>query len=1207
MANPSPSAEKQNHSSHPGIDADRQSAKKPPRKRSSRIARFLIGVLVILAVLTFFAPQIIVNTSLKQQVIDLALKDFKGKVTVETVSCGWFSETELRQISATDHQGQPLFSVDSVKLPKTLLTLLGATNYGTLEIDQPVIHWQIRSDGSNLEDAVAAFLDSPEPQPGPSPAIAVKITDAKIYMLDVVSQRQYLIDQLKANVEANQPDKAPLRINVQGAVANQDGTGQGSLTAKVVLDAGKVDLDFENGLLELTTDTLPLDLTSAILTRFVEPIAVAGVMNGKVNAQWNTPHQSFDVDFDSTAFERLTVDLPNRLPEDKIQLSKARLQGHVTVNPQKLTADRLEGYTDVGWLKADGEMNWQQIAAAGAAIPANNFQAEGTLDVAPLVAMLPNTIPLQAGIRMESGTVQFNANSRIEGGDRRLVFNIESSGLTAQRNGKRLIWDKPARVVAAIRQTHDNSIFIESLDCRTNFLTLSGSANRSNGDFKVGGDLKAALDELKQFFDLGDLEVAGKINGELAWQFDGFSNETWKGRPLRAGGKFHVETPRVALPSQAAWSEDELDIVFQLAGQRMPKEDQLSRPIRIDSAKLELINQNQTFSAELAESLINPSWNSTWKFSCALGGQLKAWVNQIAAVAPLDITTNGTVRANAQVVIKQGQQVWVQGMSYECQDLFLDGYGVTINDPEVGGEIEAGYELSTGKIQITDATIASSSISGRAQNLLVDPATGSITGQLAFLADINRCLTMLNPNPTNAGLQWFGRANGSITMASNGKELSTSVALDLSDLVAAEFRSNASGVQNVSTGGSWVRVFEQDAVSLRSAVQLSQDFSAVAFQDAKLTSSALEARVSGTIRDLQGALLTDIQGNWQPNWAQLKPLVDASLGGLTSLDGVAGGGFQMQGPILNPKAGQAGQPWLNPALKLATTAAWQSGQVLGLPVGPSQLDLQVADGLAVVRTGEIPFSNGIMRLSPQLDLRTEKTVLYLTPGKILEEVEMTPEICRAWLQFVAPVIAGATTAQGRVSVAVDRAQIPLDQMEAATVQGTVLLHEAGVGPGPVGQQLIQVVQRIKALAQGQPFSPTPAAANAQWLVFPPQQVGFAVQNGRIYNQGVEFRIEDIVIRTSGSVGLDHSMDMVAEIPVLPQWVGQGKLGSHLSGKSIKIPIRGSIHKPQLDGSIFKSLTQNLLKDSAGRLINQELQGLDNDVLGGLQGIFGKGK
>jgi len=466
---------------------------------------------------------------------------------------------------------------------------------------------------------------------------------------------------------------------------------------------------------------------------------------------------------------------------------------------------------------------------------------------------------------------------------------------------------------------------------------------------------------------------------------------------------------------------------------------------------------------------------------------------------------------------------------------------------------------------------------------------------------------MLNPNPTNAGLQWFGRANGSITMASNGKELSTSVALDLSDLVAAEFRSNASGVQNVSTGGAWVRVFEQDAVSLRSAVQLSQDFSAVAFQDAKLTSSALEARVSGTIRDLQGVLLTDIQGNWQPNWAQLKPLVDASLGGLTSLDGVAGGGFQMQGPVLNPQAGQAGQPWLNPALKLATTAAWQSGQVLGLPVGPSQLDLQVADGLAVVRTGEIPFSNGIMRLSPQLDLRTEKTVLYLTPGKILEEVEMTPEICRAWLQFVAPVIAGATTAQGRVSVAVDRAQIPLDQMEAATVQGTVLLHEAGVGPGPVGQQLIQVVQRIKALAQGQPFSPTPAAANAQWLVFPPQQVGFAVQNGRIYNQGVEFRIEDIVIRTSGSVGLDHSMDMVAEIPVLPQWVGQGKLGSHLSGKSIKIPIRGSIHKPQLDGSIFKSLTQNLLKDSAGRLINQELQGLENDVLGGLQGIFGKGK
>ena len=1076
-----------------------------------------------------------------------------------------------------------------------------------MEIDQPVIHWQIRSDGSNLEDAIAAYLNSSEPTSGPVPSIILKIVDAKIHVSDIVSARHYRIDQLNAKLEANQPDKAPLCMNVQGVVANGDGTGQGTLTSKVVLDAGKAELDFENGILELTTDNLPLDVASPLLSRFVEPMAVSGAMNGKINAQWSGPDQSFDVGFDSAAFEHLLVDLPNRLDQDKIQLAQARLQGHLTVNPQKLTADRLEGYTDVGWLKADGEMNWEQIAAAGTAIPANNFQAEGTLNVAPLVSMLPNTIPLQSGIRMESGTVQFNASSRVEGADRRLVFNVESAGLTAQRDGKRLNWDKPARVVAAIRQTHDNSIFIESLDCRTNFLTLSGTANRSNGDFKVGGDLKAALDELKQFFDLGDLEIAGKINGELAWQFDGFSHETWKGRPLRAGGKFHVDSPRVVLPEQAAWIEDELDIVFQLAGQRMPTEDRFNRPIRIDSAKLELTNQNQTFNAELAESLVDPSWNSTWKFTCALGGELKAWVNQIAAVAPIDVTTSGTVSAHAQVTIKQGQQVWLQGMTYECQDLFLDGYGVTLNDPEVGGQVEAGYELSTGKIQITDATIASSSISGRAQNLLVDPGTGAVTGQLAFLADINRCLTIINPNPSTADLQWFGRASGSITLASNGDAINSSVALDLSDLVAAQFRSNPPGTQNVSTGGSWVRVFEQDLVSVRSAIQLSQDFNAITFQDAELTSTALEARLGGTVRDLEGSLLTDIQGSWQPHWPQLKPLIETSLGGLTSLEGVAGGGFQMRGPILNPQAAQSGQSWLSPELELATTASWQSGQVLGLPVGPSQLDLQVAKGLAMVQTGEIPFSNGMMRLSPQLDLRTENTILYLTPGKTLEQVEMTPEICREWLQYVAPVIAGATTAQGRVSLSIDRAQVPLDQMEAATAQGTVILHEAGVGPGPVGQQLVQMVQRIKSLAEGKPFSPPPAAASAQWLVFPPQNVGFAVQNGRVYNQGIEFRIEDIVIRTSGSVGLDHSMDMVAEIPVLPQWVGQGKLGSHLSGKSIKIPIRGTVHKPQLDGSIFKSLTQNLLKDSAGRLINQELQGLENEVLGGLQGIFGKGK
>ncbi|MDG2014842.1 MAG: hypothetical protein P8J33_15145, partial [Pirellulaceae bacterium] len=954
-------------------------------KDRSLFSRKWLWGLLMLVVLVCFLPAIVVRTPLKQVIIDQALADFKGRITVDAVTCGWITNTELTNVVATDESGNPLFRVGSLKIGKSLISILNATDYGTIQIDRPVLHLRLRPDGSNLEDALVDLLPEAEQAEGPSPSAILAITDGQVLLTDAATERQYSLDKLTANIEAFQPDGAPLRVHLTGDVANQGQAGHGSFDVKLAFDAGKNQLDFENGLAELETDTLPIEFASPVLSRYVESIALSGMMNGKVTANWSAEDAAFDVDLGSTEFSNLTVAAPKRLADDKICLTNAWLKGRLSITPQKMQADRLAGYTEMGWFKADGELNWQQIAAvSGAQIPANNFQAEGSVSLAPLVAMLSNTIPLQSGIQLEAGTIQFNAGSRIEGTDRRLVVNVESSGITAVRDGRQLNWDKPARVVTAIRQTKDNAVLIESFDCRTNFLSVNGSANRDSGEFQVQGNLQSALAEVKQFLDLGDFELGGEIDGKFAWQFDGNSRDNLESRPLRAGGRFRVEKPRVQLPEQGAWSEDEIEIVLQLSGQRLANQTGIAVPlqsIRLDSGKLDLINAGQTFEALLAEPLVGPSWDSDWKLNCKVGGDLKTWVSQLAAFAPVDAVVTGNLDADAQIVIKQGKQIWVEGLKYECRDLFFDGYGVTLNEKETGGEIEGGVEINSGKVQITNATLASSAFSVRAQNVLWDPRpeTELLSGQIALLADINRCLTAVNPKPATDSLQWFGRANGTIDLATNETAINSKIVLELSDVVAASFERPRGGVQNVSSGGTWVRVLDEEAITVNSTLQLSRDLQHLVLNNAQVTASALQAQITGQVRHLSGALETDIEGTWDPDWVKLRPLVDSMLGGMASLEGVRGGGFRMQGPACNPRYGEPGESWINPALKMATVATWESGQILGLPIGGSQLDLQLANGIAIAQTQNIPFSNGVMRLAPQLDLRGESSVLYLTP------------------------------------------------------------------------------------------------------------------------------------------------------------------------------------------------------------------------------------
>jgi hypothetical protein len=214
----------------------------------------------------------------------------------------------------------------------------------------------------------------------------------------------------------------------------------------------------------------------------------------------------------------------------------------------------------------------------------------------------------------------------------------------------------------------------------------------------------------------------------------------------------------------------------------------------------------------------------------------------------------------------------------------------------------------------------------------------------------------------------------------------------------------------------------------------------------------------------------------------------------------------------------------------------------------------------------------------------------MPPGPVAENVALSPELCRGWLKFVAPLLADATAAQGRFSLSLDSLTVPLADTNKSDIHGTLIIHTAQVGPGPLAQEFLSVAGQIRSLIGGKTDG---SALDRTWLVVPEQNLHFDVQDGRVLHRDFTMQAGDVVIRTTGSVGLDQSLALTAEVPIRDEWVAQRSVLGALRGTTLKIPIGGVIAKPQLDKRALADLNRQVLRNAAGRLLEDEVgRGLD---------------
>lgn len=326
------------------------------------------------------------------------------------------------------------------------------------------------------------------------------------------------------------------------------------------------------------------------------------------------------------------------------------------------------------------------------------------------------------------------------------------------------------------------------------------------------------------------------------------------------------------------------------------------------------------------------------------------------------------------------------------------------------------------------------------------------------------------------------------------------------------------------------------------------------------------------------------------------PAGPPSVEGLPPVSGIppARGVPPAQGVPPPPGPGQVVVEELSPPVDLEralscvtvrTSASWERMRFRKMRAGPAVIPITLLDGSLTIGPTACTLNDGRWTIAAEVVFRDGQPVLTLPKGPLFEVVQLTPEMCHNALVYISPLAANAGNVQGAFSVFIEHAAIPLRDPAAADVAGTLHVHGVGMDLSPT-------------LA----WFATKLGVGPHLRLLDNAVTNIHLREGFIHHEGFGIALGDKQVYTNGVIGLDHSLDVIAEVALPLSFLPDGPLGQKLKGTRVRMPIQGTLEKPELgnvelpdlggainltdgDGALANFL-RNLQDPGAGRPIGQ---------------------
>jgi translocation and assembly module TamB len=1141
-------------------------AENPPTRKSRA---FRYGCLLTVGVLvagTYFAPYLVGTAPAAGWAITTLLK-LDGSASVGSASLGWFSPVRIENLEIHDAEGSKVLAVAAIETEKSLASLmLDFGDLGGIQVQQPVLHLAAQATDTNLERVFANILNSTGRKRF---AMQLKIDDGMVLVDDTAAARQFQLENLSALCGIGASDE-PLTLVASGNVADerQPGTFKLDLQAK---SAGDETSALANGKVHCQTTALPLGMIDPVLRRHVKAARTIGHISTRLDGAWGDMAEAGTSSLDG---ESTITDLSfsaAALGPDRVEIDRIQLPCRVVQKGDRIEIERLSVECELGQVAISGSAKMSDLSAANqlAALVHEDYEIKGQADLAQIARRLPATLRIRQGTEITAGQVDLAIVSQQTADGMTWTGSFAAQHLAAEADGRPLTWKNPFALEFAAHEAKDG-IKVDRAKCESSFLQIEGAG--SIDDFTLSGsfDLARLTSELEQFSDLGGTHLSGQGQAELSCK-----------RPSAdqfiVQGAFEARTFQCTFAGGQSWSENSVLARLELEGKLDGRA--LSR---IERGELSVEAGDERLQARLQEPVSEPA-TKPWPVQASWRGQLTSWTPRLATclgTSGLELAGTGALEANlawspGTVEISQAKADFAQFRAW--------GHGLFISEPAVSVTADGKWDLARTRIEVAQGKlVAGTSMAVISQAAAQSTSNGWIvdggTAQLA--ADLAQWYRWQHDPRIAPAWQISGRVNGEARAkyeagTTTGQLDATVGQLQLVDLSRG----------TAAAAAAW----REPQLTLAASGGYRHADQQLQLEKLQVASEALRCDANGAISLASAGGDVDLKGTMQYDWQNLSPLWRPYLGQHVQIEGRQTRSFAVRGRLSGPIADS--QSWRQVVGEAAT--GWSAIEVYGMRVGPGEIAAQLADGQLKTQPIDIQVSEGRFTFTPNVRLSPAPAELFVAPGPLLTDVHLSPEICARGLKFVAPILAESTVADGRFSITMDGGRIPLFDPGAGDASGRMAMR-AQVKSGPVAQEFMVLIKELSSILRRGAIAQVDDQTRALVTV-DSSQVEFRLVNGRVYHRGLKFTAGTMPVTTHGSVGLDESLAIVAEVPIKATLFGQDLSLGALEGRTIQIPIGGSLGKPKLDRGAFEQIAGSLLQNAAsGALldgINKRLERL----------------
>jgi translocation and assembly module TamB len=1181
-------------------------------------------LLTLLATAVWFAPAIVAKTSLRQRIPKLIFPTYPGTFEVGETSIGWFSPIVVNGLKAEDEEGHTLFDAKEFSTVETLWTLATRqTNLGRMRLVEPVVTVSLRKDGSNLEDVYAKFMSGPA-STAPIPAYELEIVNARIELANKSSSCSSTIEPVSLLMTSTKGGVNDLELTIGHAPSTSDSADDG-LQAKasdwLAFRFGNVPGEEEAA---STTDTQhlrlkargwKLDKLRPVMSRFEPTVELSGEFDADMKTQLRPTKESFDWAWNGTvSLRQLNLSGLAALQHDKVVLDTLTAGGRFASQGGRLSMDDAKLTTDVGELTATGDIPLvgltaaQGLNAVQSIVGDEDFQLAGHVDLKRLAALLPQTLRVREGTEITAGRLEVKLVGAEANGARTWKGGASLAELTAVNRGETIAWKTPF-ITAFQAHRQDGAVVVDRLTCQSEFLQVSGGGTLTDAHFTASGDLNKLEQNLERFIDLGLEKIAGRL------KVDGSIKREENDRASLIA-TVHLDDFQWNVSADNVWQEDHLELIATAAA----RTDGGTNLKRIDSATLRLTSGNDSLSAKLNEAIDLPATSAAWPVTATLTGGLGTWQNRLKPLVVLkgwqlagDATIEATLAAGPQ-------QINLERLAVNIDQLQARGLEWFVQEPQLKLETSGVWKVAEREWSSPQSTLTASSLSCRIDKLDVALTKAGglarLSGDAAYRADLDKLSRWKNQALERPSYHLVGALTGRATVTEEANLMTADIDASVEKLVVAALQSAAGQPPH------WEAMWREPKLHLTSQGSYDGLHDDLRIDASSLAAAGLNLSAKGFMEKLSTTQRVDLTGQLDYDWDMMVERFGTALGQDIQLTGKGQRPFALTGslasltattssrsvptrPVSLPNDSNTGTPDTSSTdsvvaglsdLSGQAGLGWQSAIIYGLTAGPGDVSAKLDRGICQFAPLDMMVNDGRLHFTPQVRLDQSPARIVLPQEKVIDQVRLSPELCSSWLKFVMPLLADATEIEGKFSLDVAAGSLPLMAPTTGEMNGAVAIHRAQVRPGPFSMQIVGLVDQVRAVIRQR------AAGDPQrervWMEMPEQSVDFTLTQGRMHHRTITFQIKDVTLRTSGSVGMDETLNLIAEFGIPDDWVGNTKLLAGLKGKSIRIPIGGTLSRPQPDGRVLGELTRQLGGSALEGLFEKQL---DNK----LDGLFKK--